>query len=780
MTVSTGALPRRLSRFLGRTAELDYLLSLLGREARPPGSATAVKLPCLITLTGVGGAGKTRLAHELGTRVAAGNSDGNAGPDRVCWVALETVTEPGRVSQVVAAALGLAEAGSTDPLEAVLNKLRELPMLLILDNCEPVATSCRELVGALLSHCAHLAVVATSREPLGVPGEVVIPVGSMSSDVVDTVGQCGGSGAVALFLDRSKLADSPDTVSADELKTITTICQRLGGLPLAIELAASWFRVLSPGDLLAEIDHSISFLSATEPELEERHRSLEVVLQKSWEWLDPGTQRVLRGLSVLQGDFSREAAEAVAGSSLASLSALAESALIERRPQKNGSTRFHMHGLVRQFATSQLRLHHEEAERIHRAHQHFFLAAVEEGADVWETAAESDFLDRLQLDRPNLEAALARALSRGDAEAAMRFCSGLFSFWVYGTAVREYGPLIEAAIALRWNHSAVSPARVKTLIMAGYAAMSVDDFERAQARFAEAHRLSTEVRDPSLTAWALRGRGFHARFTGDAPSALEHAQASLVICRAHGELSGEAWSLHALGEVEFLVDRLAEAEHLFEAALLGFAETGVSFGTYRALTMLGAVSRRTFRWAAAAERYQEALRLQRSRRYTSRGADLLEGIAEIAATLHRPVPAARLFGAAARWRRSFGYQRYLFDSADFQQGVASAKSQLSERRWASAFAQGARLTSEQACSTAESTAAEIAASVAQPSLPARLTARETQVLHLLVLGLEDREIAAQLTVSPRTVHAHLRSVYNKLDVTSRTAAAHRAVALNLA
>jgi predicted ATPase/DNA-binding CsgD family transcriptional regulator len=772
------SLPTYLSRFIGREPQLDELTTLLGdgrRRAEQPSGTMPVRV---VTLTGVGGAGKTRLAHAFARRLATSAADPTSQrPADVYWVSLESVSDPSRVAQQVAAALGLHEAVSEHPVHALVNVLRDRRSLLVLDNCEQVAAACRQLVTTVLPSCPEVRFLATSRKPLELDEEQVYPVPAMPAAADSTPDPGRAGDAVRLFLDRAASATAVDIVAADELETIQAICQRLVGLPLAIELAASWYRVLSPADLLKEIDQSPAVLSAADGRVAGRHRSLDAVLASSWSWLDPDAQHVLKRLTVLQGEFSRDAAVAVGGANLTSLAALVERSLIQRSPGPGGSTRYRMHGLVRQFAARQLGPADMVGAR--QAHLEFFLALLDQGAEVWETVHEPAFLDRLKPDQTNLEAALDWAVSRGQAEAAVRLCAGLFTFWMYSAPVSDYASSLEQALALPWPRGAASEPRVKALMLAGYAAVSVDDFDRARSRFDEAHARCVDGRDPRALAWALRGRGFHARLTGDAAGARRDAGASLTLCRAEGDPAGEAWSLHALGETQFLVGRLEEAGELFEEALALFDLAGVPFGAYRALTLLGAVARRQFLWSAAADRYRKALDRQQHRHFTSRGADLLEGIAEMAATLHHPVDAARLFGAAETWRRSFGYSRYLFDAADWEQGVQEAQGQVSRSTWSSNFAEGARLTSAQAVDAARQCALQIASTTASHRPAPGLTEREIQVLHLVVLGLHNSAIATRLTISPRTVHAHLRSIFEKLHVDSRTAAAHEAVKLNL-
>jgi predicted ATPase/DNA-binding CsgD family transcriptional regulator len=784
---SGAGLQTYLTRFIGRQEEIASLRQLLDgvfqatEETTRSGSAPAR----LVTLSGVGGSGKTRLALEVARSFAeSGDHSASGFPHGMRLVELAPVASGDQLPQVVASALHLREAASVNPLDAVVKELADQRFLLVIDNCEHLRAACRQLVNVLLPACPGLVILATSRTPLHLAQETIFavpPLQTIEPDSQRCESNSQKSEAARLFLDRAAMVTPAYTSTSSTAATINRICQRLDGLPLAIELAASWMRVLTAHDLLAEIDRSINFLSSSAPTLAERHRSMRAVLDSSWGRLSPQDQQVFSSLAVFTGSFSRQAAEVVAQASLSSLSALAEKSLIQRLPDSETETRYHLHELVRQYAVERL----EEsdtaaAEEARRHHLDYFLGLVEGAEEAWDSAAEAGWLNRLRTDQPNVNAALSWALDRQHTEQALRLSAGLFAYWIYTSRLGMIGPILERALSLPWNPAspAAMLARAKALNVAGYAAMNAEDFPRAQSRFDEGLVLYRQLDDDRGVAWALRGRGFVLRVSGDWAASQPDDERSLIICRATGDLRGEAWSVHDLGEIAFAKGDLDRAEWLFEEGLKRFEELGVAFGAYRALYMLGAVHRRRSDWLRSISRYQEALARQRQTHFVAAGADILEGLAMIGAHLRQPAMAARLFGAGEAWRRTFGFGRHSFHVADYERSMTAVEGQLGTTAWSECFDAGQDLTSEQAMDEAHLSAQELA-TLARSRDVAGLTARETEVLRALALGLSSPEIADRLVVSPRTVHAHLRSIFDKLDVSTRTAAALEAARLNL-
>jgi len=604
-----GGLPHVSTLFVGREPEIATVRLLLG-ESSTDGSAgtdTSAAVPIaeanarVVTLCGIGGSGKTRLALEIARRSADPDSDAQQRfPDGVQWVSLAPRTHPAQLPAVVAAAVGLRDVAH--PQEAFVSKFRDRRVLLVLDNCEHLIDACRGLVATLVPACAGLAVLSTSRIPLGTDAETVFVVPPLRTRPSGAGSAADGSvsEATRLFLDRVATVIPAYDPTATTTATIGRICQRLEGLPLAIELAATWMRVLTAADLLAEIERSISFLSSSDQRFAARHRSLQAVLESSWQRLADADQQVLLGLAVFLGSFSREAAEAVAGASLTSLSALTERSLVQRVLDSETETRYHLHELVRQYVVDRPEASDgDRGEQARGRHLDYFVSLVEHAAEVADTSAEPEWLDRLRTDEANLDAALHWALDHGRTEHALRMSAGLFPLWVYSSPVRSYRATLEQALAMPWDASSPSVvrARAKASNVAGYAAATATSgFDRAHARFDEGLLLYDRLGDDCSRAWTLRGRSFVYRLSGDDERARAVEEVSLEICRTIGDRQGEAWSVYDLGEIAFASGDLDRADQLVTEGLRRFEEQGLSFGAYRAAIVLGDLHRRRGRW----------------------------------------------------------------------------------------------------------------------------------------------------------------------------------------
>jgi non-specific serine/threonine protein kinase len=405
---------------------------------------------------------------------------------------------------------------------------------------------------------------------------------------------------------------------------------------------------------------------------------------------------------------------------------------------------------------------------------------AEQAAQTWDTAQETAWLNRLRVEQDNLRTAVRRAIAQARVDEALRMSAALFTFWIYSTPLDEYAELLHRSLALPWDNgsSSVILARAKALNVTGYAAAAGSDFPRATACFQEGLALYTRLGDNRGIGWSLRGCGFASLLSGETNKAQRYVEQSLALCRKSGDPWGEAWSIFDLGHIAFAQGAIERAQALIEDASQRFTQMGILFGAYRALILLGDIQRRRSCWAEAVAFYTEALQLEQQNRFGQFGADLLEGLAKTATLLRRPGDAARLFGAAHTWRQTFGQARSFFYEPGYQRILAAARAQLKGDDWSVGYEAGRGLTSEQAMAEARQ-AGQAYASVSLEPYPAGLTEREVEVLSLVAEGLKDQEIADQLVVSPRTVHAHLRSVYSKLGVCTRTAAAHQAMQLQL-
>ena len=335
------ALPTYFTRFIGRERECAELAGLL----RSPG---------VVTVCGVGGAGKTRLAVQVARQLRADTDL------RVCWVPLATTLDSAGVVPAVAHGLGLSGIGGGHggQLAAALGSERAV---LVLDNCEHVAAGCRALLDQLVADCVDLRVITTSRVPLGLSCERIYGVPALGS-ATDEGGE--PTDAIALFVDRAAGVASGYALTELNRPVLAEICRTLQGSPLAIELAASWIRVLSPRDLLTSLARAGPMVGSDSAGfVEERHRSIEAVLDSSWRWLGETDRAVIEALGVFVGGFTREAAEAVAGADLGTLSRLSQLALIQRLPDPYGGSRYQVHEIVRNHALNRLELSSQARRR---------------------------------------------------------------------------------------------------------------------------------------------------------------------------------------------------------------------------------------------------------------------------------------------------------------------------------------------------------------------------------------------------------------------------------
>ena len=454
---AAGVLPTYLTRFVGRNDELHEVAALL----------TAHRL---VTICGTGGLGKTRLAVEVAGRCV------ERFPDGLLWVSLVGVDDEAAVERAIGAAALRHATSGVDPIASAATVIGGRRMLIVLDNCEQVATACAAAALRLLASCPSLRFVSTSRIPLQVPVEQVYAIPPLGAE---SQGLRTGD-AVALFLDRAALG-APGWEAAASVDTIEQICERLEGLPLAIELAASWVRVLSPTDLLVEITSGLEALSDVGEVVEARHRSMQAVLAATWTWLGATERDVLARLSVFVGGFGRGAAEDVADATLGILATLSERALIRRAPDVNGATRYQVHELVRVFAEQRLREQQEWAETVLR-HYAYAAALVQSAQESWDTEDEPRALAGIAADSGNIEAAVTRAIDRRAATDALRLAGGLFAYWIYTAPLEARRQMLELALSLPADAAEDPAIRARALNVAGYAWLYRDRHVAAERR----------------------------------------------------------------------------------------------------------------------------------------------------------------------------------------------------------------------------------------------------------------------------------------------------------
>jgi predicted ATPase/DNA-binding CsgD family transcriptional regulator len=735
------ALPTYLTRFIGRRSECDELVELLAE-------------PGVVTVCGVGGAGKTRLSVEVARRVGAG------GDLRVSWVPLTTALDSDGVVPAVARGLGLNGVAELHQLRAAVGSGR---VLLVLDNCEHVVSGCRALLGELVSDGGDLRVLATSRVPLDIADERIYgvpPLGETSAHGEDA------TDAVALFVDRAAGVAAGYALTELNRPIVAEICATLRGSPLAIELAASWIRVLSPRDLLAYLAQAHATVASDSATfLEERHRSIQAVLDSSWQWLGSSDRPVVEALGVFVGGFTREAAEAVAGADLGTLSRLSQLALIQRVPDPFGGSRYAMHELVRTYALDRL----QGSEGPRGRHFRYFLSHFDTARAAPNVPLEPAWSDPLVVDLANVDAALSYALNQGDAESAQRLAVGLDHYWLFCIhSAQHRAARLEAALTLPQSSKADGSARARAqaLLTLGRLQCATDS-ARSRSRFNEARRLFEQVGDAAGVASCLLERGNLHLVEGDYHGCRRDCLEGLARFRACGDEHGAAWCLETIGEAAILAGDLSEATARLSEAATYFAARSSAFGVCYSGIDLALAHQLRGEWAESVDACSRALECQRRHRVHAASGDVLEVVARQCAELARWTDAAHLYGAAANWHsqhdKVFWYSLYSrFSLADVVRG------QLGEPAWIEAHQAGRRLPPDRAIEIAGEQLSDLRSQLEIGS--AGLSLRETEVLRLVAAGCTDLNIAQQLVLSTRTIHAHLRSIYRKLGVSSRTSA----------
>jgi non-specific serine/threonine protein kinase len=575
-----GALPRPLTSFVGREPEL----AITTEHLRDP----AVRL---LSLTGPGGVGKTRLALEAARGV------GDAFPDGVVFVPLAPLADPALVPVAVAQALGVHETANRPTLHLVQAALREARLLLVLDNCEHLAAACAGLADPLLRACPRLTVLATSRAPLGLDGEVAWRVPPLA--VPADPGGPGGPGAAAavarhdavrLFAARARTALPAFAVTERNAATVARLCRRLDGVPLALELAAARVRVLTVDELLRRLDDRFRLLTGGGRTAPPRHQTLRALVAWSHDLLDEPDRRLFARLGVFAGAFTLEAAERVgagagvdAGDVLDGLTRLVDQSLVQPEPGPDGVGRYRLLETLRHFARERLAAA-GEAAAVARRHAEHLVALAEAAAPALLGPEQVAWLDRLESELDDVRAALRWCADRGEAELGLRLAGALRTFWHVRWYRSEGRRWLETVLALPDPEAAAADAPGAAAAAAGLRAARM-----------EAHLTA------GLLAWVWI----------DLDAAAEHNAAALTLAEALGDGGGIARARSGLGMVALRRDDLAAARPLLSDALARFRALGDGWGTALGLEQLGALELADGNPGAARRALEESVAVQR-------------------------------------------------------------------------------------------------------------------------------------------------------------------------
>jgi len=558
----THNLPSQLSSFIGRDQEMQDARRLL-TETR------------LLTLTGTGGAGKTRLALQVAAEAVEDY------PGGVWLIELAALRDPALLTQAVAAVLGIGEEGGDRPLAQTLaDALRPRSVLLVWDNCEHLVDACARLAETLLRACPGLRLLATSREALEIGGEAVLPVSSLalppagpSAGAQDVTPETlAGCDSVRLFVERATTALPAFRLSAGNAPAVALVCARLDGIPLALELAAARVRVLTPEQIAGRLDDRFRLLSGGSRTALPRQQTLRALIDWSYDLLPSPEKTLLRRLSAFAGGWALEAAEAVCAGGevedwevLDLLSRLVAKSLVMVEPPDAGRVRYRLLENLRSYAWERL-VETAEADAIAARHAACFLAFAEEGEPELSGPEQATWLDRLERDHDNLRAALAHSHdSEGSVEAGLRLAGALWKFWW----MRGY--FSEGRFFLRWvlarSVEAAPSVRAKVLTGAGILAEAQGDYVSAVAHHQEGLAIYRSLGDTAKIAQALNNLGNAASSQEDWEHAADYYGQGLNLYHALGDEGRAAILLMNIGIVANHQQQYIKARSLYEESL---------------------------------------------------------------------------------------------------------------------------------------------------------------------------------------------------------------------
>ncbi len=755
-------LPAELSDFVGRRRETLQVRRLLECNR-------------LVTLTGAGGVGKTRLAVQVARQAR------RASPDGVWLVELAPVTDPEHVPAAVATVLGVTDRSPRSLVSALAGYLQDKRLLLVLDNCEHLLAACAPLVGKLLAVAPGLRVVATSREPLRVNGEQVFGVPPLATPDPASLppGDLTEFEAVRLFVDRARAALSTFAVTAANRVLVAAVCQRLDGIPLAIELAAVRLRVLSAEQILARLDDRFRLLTTRSAVAPTRHQTLSATLDWSHGLCSSAEQTLWARVSVFAGGFDLEAAEAVCagdgidpGELFEVVAGLVDKSILVRESGTGVAARYGLLETVRQYG--QQRLVATGRQGVLRArHRDYYQRLARQAETERVSPQEVAWLLRLRRELPNLRLAMETALAEpraAGAHAALEIAVAVQDLWFGGGRYREGQRWLTRALAMDPQPTA---ARAIALADASQLTLLLGDAEASRQMLAEAQALADRLDDRPARARVTHHLGTRATYTQ--PPDLARAKAlneqALTYARVAGDLRTESLCHLGLAVVGvFSGDPLAVG-HAEQCRALGEVH-GAEWTRSWGLTLLALVRWQQGDGARVAALLQDALPIQQLVHDSWAAGIGLEILAWTAVADQRHEHGARLLGACQAIKRREGAA--MAELGPFAEhhtaSVRKVQNALGDAAYTAAFGQGTRFTLDEAINHAlGKTRTKPTVPSPRPEQPTDgpLTRREQQIADLVAQGLTNQDIATQLVISKRTAESHIENILTKLGFDNR-------------
>ena len=699
--------------------------SLIGREQQV---AEAIDLLLrenirLLSLTGPGGAGKTRLAIAVGAAMADRFTAG------VQFVNLASITQPGLVATALADALEIQQVANRTIAQLIGDQLKDSgPFLLLLDNFEQVIPAAT-VVAEILEACPSLKVLVTSRSCLRIYGEQEFPVTPLAHN-----------SAIELFTQRAAAVWPDFAITAENARAVEEICSRLDRLPLAIELAAARTKVLSPGAILDRLQSPLQLLTGGAFDLPERQQTLRKAIDWSHSLLNEAEQKLFRRVAVFVGGCTLEAAEAVCNARrdlgidpLEGLSSLVDKNLVQRMDRSQVEPRFAMLETIREFALERL-LDSGDQPVARRAHAAYCLVLAEEGNPELSPVDRTRWLTQCDAEIDNFRSALDWLFQSRDLDWSLRLCVALFRFWDMREHLSEGRARLETVVRLAGTERTRERARVSLFI--GALASAQGDYAAAEHSLARGLSLYEELGDDSGIAASLNALAIAARDRGDYASAESNFERSLACWRLlsdrsaiarclHnlanvvkvrgdysrarwalgeaadifeelGDRSGAAWSINQQGDIASATGDITTARRAYQRALFAFREEGDPWGCARSLTDLGYIDFEQGDYLAAHMAFREAMEIFAGLGHRRGMARVLEGYACVALAERCAARALTLAAAAAYLRRQICAPLSLAEQSKLDQWLIPAWDALTEAEGKDAWAKGSAMSLEKA------------------------------------------------------------------------------------
>jgi predicted ATPase/DNA-binding CsgD family transcriptional regulator len=744
-------LPAEATSFIGRHRELAELRNKLA-GAR------------VVSLVGPGGVGKTRLAIRGATDLSRGF------PAGAWWVELAEVQDPALVSNAVMAALDLRDQAATEPLAVLLAYLQDKRILLVLDNCEHLLGAVAQLVTQLIKAAPDVRVIATSREPLSVPGEHVIPIPPLelpSAEAVEPLARVRQNEAVMLFTERAAAASGKFELTASNQAAVVDLCRRLDGLPLAIELAAVRTRVLTAQQILDRLTDRFGLLTGGSRAALPRHQTLRTTIDWSHDLLEPGERALLRRLCVFAGRFTiedvafvRTADDVPAANALDLLSSLVDKSLVMKE-DANGLACYRLHETMREYARLKLRQAAEEDAIEERCAEYYWSKCLQSAPGARYRLVE--WLEWMELEIDNVRSVLRRCLGNEDFERATDLATSMGWYWI--TRATTEG--------VRWLEQVLTSRRgsPRTLawayFMRGFLAVLQGDPAAARLALEQAVAVAREARQLGALSHALSMASIAENMAGDRAAARRFLDEAKVVTADVEDLDARVGLLQAralegvfAGDLEAVSSASSEGARLSRAA-------GDLYSLEMMLMNLGFAALFAGDLDQSKPLFAEALQI--ANRIDDRVAQyaLLDAFGCQAARSGQARLAAQLLGASEAVRAGAGASVIGYLTPLLAQAEESASAALGASKFEAEFQAGKRLSRGVAIGLALGEPARVVPAVSNGARAGPLGKREADVARLVADGLSNKQIGARLFISERTVDSHVRNILNKLGFNSR-------------